>query len=137
RRAHQSYHATQPGLMNPYTTKVTLHYDHSLTARSGRAMKIEQLQALPKANREFVLRKRSIQRAPHIGDQFAADIVDGDHNPPAHQSRSGVKTYSKLNGSGALDSALRQIRMTMIHTRQSETQRSVVPFFFPNQLHSP
>ena len=75
-----------------------------------------------------------LHRATGISDHFALPVVNRDHDPPAHETRHAIETDSELRRGGMIDSSLCQIRMGAVHTGQSETQKGITPFFFPNQF---
>jgi len=120
--------------MHPHAIKIALDHNRSLDAGGHRSVQIEQLQHLTEASGELVFGRPIIQRATGIGDHLAVQVANRNHDAPAHQARPRVKSHAKFGGGSRIDSTLRQVRMIPLHAGQSETERKVALFFFPNQL---
>src|SRR5579863_3196459 len=101
--------------MNPHAIEVAFDYDYRVVNRNHGSVEIIEFQRLVESAGQFVLRNSSVQRAAGIRDDLTLPVVNRNHDPSVHQTRSVVESNPELNRGRSIDPSLRQIRMSMIH----------------------
>src|SRR6266571_966008 len=106
--------------MNPQAIEVALDHNDTLVAGGRRTVEIKYLPRFAETDRKFVLRLPAVHRTAGVGDPLATRVTDWNHDAPAQQTGSAIETHPKLDGRSPIDSALDQVTMGRIHTRQSK-----------------
>jgi len=121
-RSHQRDHVAMAGLVELDGVEEAFHQDGAIFPGVDGAMEVKQGLRFPKAGWEPVFGWLAGEGTASVGDQLAAGVVDGDHQPARQEAGTAIQSYAEEVCSGRRDSALSEIGMLTVDVVKPEAQ---------------